>query len=72
MRETLDERLVAAHAKRDLVALSALYAEAADAAGNLDAECFFLTQAYVCALDAGGAQAENLRARLVVHGREER
>ena len=39
--------------------------------GEIDAACFFLTQAYVFALSAGAPQADALRARLQAHGREE-
>ncbi len=69
----LDARLLAAHAAGDAAALAALYAEAGDRAearGAVDAACFFLTQAYVFALEAGHAAAATLHARLVAHGRE--
>ncbi len=70
----LDDRLLAAHAAGDLPALVGLYAEAADgreAAGNIDAACFYLTHAYVFALDQGDARAGALHARLKARGREE-
>jgi hypothetical protein len=70
----LDAALLAAHAARDELALARLYACAADAAearGETDAACFFLTQAYVFALCAGAAEADALHARLLAHGREE-
>lgn len=66
----LHEQMLAAHAARDQKALISLYAAAADSANNLDAACFFLTHAYVFALEAGAPQARNLHARLKRHGRE--
>ena len=70
----LDAALLAAHAAGDEPALAQLYARAADAAetaGEIDAACFFLTQAYVFALSAGASQADALHARLLAYGREE-
>lgn len=71
--ERLDNALLKAHACDDGEALVALYAEAADrelAAGNVQAGCFFLTHAYVYALEAGDPQADRLHALLKRHGRE--
>lgn len=70
----LDADLLAAHAAGDQPALVRLYAEAGDAAeaaGEIDAACFFLTHAYVFALASGAAEAGALHARLLAHGREE-
>lgn len=70
----LDAALLAAHAAGDEAALARLYARAGDlaeAAGETDAACFFLTQAYVFALATGAAGSEALHARLAAHGREE-
>ena len=67
----LNARMIAAHEARDKAALVALYTEAADAANALDAECFFLSHAYIFALEAGSPQEATLRARLLAHGREE-
>ena len=66
----LDTRLIAAHEAGDRRALIGLYAEAADRMNDLDAACFFLTHAYVFALEAGAPQASDLHAQLVKHGRE--
>lgn len=66
----LDERLLAAHSADDRQALVALYTEAADAANDLDAACFYLTHAYIYALEQGHPMAQPLHARLVSHGRE--
>jgi hypothetical protein len=70
----LDAQLLAAHAAGDERALAPLYARAADAAeaaGEVDAACFFLTHAYVFALATGAPEAGALHARLLAHGREE-
>jgi hypothetical protein len=66
----LDTRLIAAHEAGDRRALIGLYAEAADRMNDLDAACFFLTHAYVFALEAGTSEAAPLHARLKAHGRE--
>ncbi|WP_375690957.1 hypothetical protein [Pseudooceanicola sp. LIPI14-2-Ac024] len=65
----LNAALLAAHDRGDLPRLIALYAEAADGAAP-EATGFFLTQAYILALDCGDARAPDLRARLVAMGRE--
>lgn len=70
-RAELDAALIAAHEKGDGPALVRLYTEAADQANDVDAECFFLTHAYVFALEAGAPEAVDLHARLKAHGREE-
>lgn len=73
-RATLDAALIAAHEQGDKARLVALYREAADraeAAGETDACCFFLTHAYVFALVTGDPQAPRLHARLLAAGREE-
>lgn len=66
----LDARLLAAHAAGDRAALARLYAQAADSAADTDAAGFFLTQAYIFALDAGLGEAAVLHARLKADGRE--
>lgn len=65
----LDNALLAAHAAGDRAGLARLYVTAAEGAEH-DAASFFLTQAYVFALDAGDPAAPALRARLVALGRE--
>ncbi|SDO67731.1 hypothetical protein SAMN05216196_1087 [Lutimaribacter pacificus] len=67
----LDQRLLAAHARDDRQALILLYAEAGDIAPDIDAACFYLTHAYVFALEAGAPEAAGLHARLRAAGREE-
>ncbi len=66
----LDERLTKAHAVGDTSALAALYEEAADTAPDEDAAAFFLTHAYVHALEAPLPCAARLKHRLVSLGRE--
>jgi len=68
----LDARLLAADAAGNLADLTGLYIEAADAAKDEAAAGFFLTQAYVFALEAGLPQAETLRTRLIAMGRDRR
>lgn len=71
MSADLHIRMLAAHAQPDPAALIALYTEAADSANDIDTSCFFLTHAYIFALEAGAPQASRLHSRLVLHGREE-
>ena len=69
----LDAKLLAAHAAGDAVRLVALYTEAADgreAQNDIDAACFYLTHAYVFALEAGLPEAARLNERLAAHGRD--
>ncbi len=71
-RDTLDAGLLQAHADHDLPGLIDLYTQAADqaeAAGDINAACFFLTQAFVFALEDGAPEAIPLNQRLVTHGR---
>jgi hypothetical protein len=66
----LEAAILAAHAADDRRALARLYARAADRLNDLDAACFFLTHAYVFALETGAPEAGKLHARLKAHGRE--
>lgn len=66
----LDARLLAAHEAQDSDALITLYSLAAAQAGDIDTACFYLTHAYIFALDRGDIRASDLRAQLVAHGRE--
>ena len=66
----LDAALLAAHAAGDRAALIRLYAQAADAANDADAASFYLTHAYVFALEAGAPEAAALHARLKAEGRD--
>lgn len=64
----LDAALQSAHARSDKKMLIALYAAAA--ARRPEAAAFFLTHAYVYALESGAKEAAPLRARLVALGAE--
>lgn len=66
---TLDADLLAAHARGDGSALVALYTQAADEAADINAACFYLTQAYVFALELGLPEVGKLNMRLVAHDR---
>ena len=66
----LDEKILQTHATGDTAALATLYAEAAKAQICETSRGFFLTQAYVFALDAGLADASHLRDLLIASGRE--
>lgn len=66
----LNAQLIAAHETNDIAALGALYTKAADQSGNIDQACFYLTHAYVFALERGDPSACVLRERLAAHGRE--
>ena len=68
----LNALLLAAHEAGDTPALTRLYQRAADQADNLDAACFYLTHAYVFALESGHPDTEAIRLRLVAEGREPR
>ena len=72
--QDLDREIEIAHKSGDAHRLIELYTRAADLheqAGNIDAACFFLTNALVFALQEGVAVAQTLRQRLHDHGREE-
>ena len=71
-REPLQDALLAAHGIDDRRALVALYRDAADlafAAQNIDKECFFLTHAWVFALETDHDLCRELFARLDRYGR---
>jgi hypothetical protein len=70
----LDHEILAAHACANTARLPALYRRAGEAmleGGNTDAGCFYLTHAYIYALEAGHVMARELHEILVSHGREE-
>ena len=66
----LDTQLIAAHEAGDAVLLIRLYTQAADEACCEEAAGFYLTHAYVFALEAGAPEAPALRQRLIDMGRE--
>ncbi len=65
----LQDRLLAAHARDDRAGLVVLYTEAADTAPDIDAACFYLTHAYIFALEQGDGAAKELYQRLKTQGR---
>lgn len=69
----LDAALLAAHAKQDAGTLIGLYAQAGEAvqAQDADAACFYFTQAFIFALEAGDPRALGLQVRLHALGRED-
>ncbi len=72
-RQSIERKLQAAFERNDLELLAAIYTDAANASeqrGEFDEACFFLTQAYVCALQQGTDSAAELRLRLIEFGRE--
>lgn len=66
-----DDEVLAAHARGDKARLVTLYAEAADHAASEDEAGFFLTFAYVFALETGHPMTARLKSRLVAAGRDE-
>jgi len=58
-----------AHERGDADALVTLYTAAADGTTDIDQACFYLTQAFVFALEAGLPQMHDLNVRLAAHGR---
>ena len=66
----LNDRLLAAHKACDHAALVALYTDAAAHSDDPDAAGFYLTHAYIFALETGHRDAAHLRAQLVAQGRE--
>ena len=68
--KSLDRQLLKAHDANDTAALVSLYTQAADHTDDVDAACFYLTHAYVFALERGYKAADALRERLAARGRE--
>ena len=66
----LNDKLLAAHSAGNKLALVELYTMAADQSDTSDAEGFFLTHAYVFALEINHPDAPILKARLVAAGRD--
>lgn len=70
-REALDQALLDAHARNDLEGLVRLYTHAADEAEarqEIEAANFYLTHAFVFALEGGAAEAAPLNQRLAARG----
>lgn len=73
--QELDKHLLQAHADNDVPALIRLYHEAAERAEqnqDLDAACFYLTHAFVFALEYGAPEADELNRKLYERGRAHR
>lgn len=67
--KSLDDRLLDAHTRGAKAELVALYSQAAQGTADINARCFYLTHAYVFALELGHPDAPDLRNQLKVHGR---
>lgn len=65
----LDGQLLAAHAANNLSDLIALYEQASTQAKTPVAKGFYLTHAFIFALEAGDKRAAMLRQRLASMGR---
>lgn len=70
MTGLLEARLLAAHEADDRAALIALYTQAAERDAVPGGRAFYLTHAYVYALETGDARAAPLHAALVALGAE--
>ncbi len=73
-REELNSRILDAWSQGDDPLLAGLYAAAGQLmldSGLVDEGCFFLTQAYILALENGLGSAPTIHAELVRLGREE-
>lgn len=70
--KALDAALLVAHEAKDNAMLVRLYRQAGeDALADDEVQgCFYLTHAYVFALEAGFDEAAEIHAILVAHGRE--
>lgn len=70
----LHTALLRAHEQNDLKQLVILYRKAGMSrldTNDVDAGCFYLTHAYIFALEAGLSLAKEIHGTLVAHGREE-
>ncbi|MEM7471149.1 MAG: hypothetical protein AAF340_07335 [Pseudomonadota bacterium] len=68
--DDLDTRLRAAHESGDRSILIGLYCEAAEMSSDAEATGFYLTHAYVFALESGDPRAADLKKQLVSMGRD--
>lgn len=68
--DPLEAALLRAHAANDAAALANLYRKAAEQAPTEAQQAFFLTQAYIFALEVGAPTADPIRQRLVALKRE--
>lgn len=68
----LHQQMLEAHARQDLNSLITLYALAGrqmETRGDIDAACFYLTHAYVYALELDAPELSGLQTRLAAYGR---
>ncbi|MDW3221681.1 MAG: hypothetical protein R8G34_02145 [Paracoccaceae bacterium] len=68
---SIEAQLLVAHEAGDQAALVRLYTEAARVVQDEDARGFYLTHAYIFALEAGLAEAKGLQEELIDLGRED-
>ena len=71
-RDALNSALLKAHEdddKDELVKLYTLAADLTEKEHDLDASCFYLTHAFVFALEQGNVEAFKLNKRLAKHNR---
>ena len=66
----LNDDIIKAHNEGDNWKLISLYTQASNSANSTDLESFFLTQAYVLALEQNHPAQRQLKSRLVAFGRE--
>ncbi|MEM6610433.1 MAG: hypothetical protein AAF689_17875 [Pseudomonadota bacterium] len=69
-RDDLNSALMEAFAADDRDRIAQLYAAAAEETEDASEAAFFLTHAYVFALECGSPEAPNLRKKLVLLGAE--
>lgn len=70
-KDRLDQAMLAAHEDGDYDQLVRLYTQAAQEASTAQAQSFYLTHAYVFALESDHPMCNALKARLVALGSEE-
>ena len=72
--DEINENIIAAHKRNDLNNLALLYKSLGMyelEKSNIDAGCFFLTNAYTYALEENLNSAKKIHKMLKLHGREE-
>lgn len=72
MTASLDQALISAHLADDVDALIGLYQQAAKEADTDDQKAFFLTHAYIFALERGDRRAASIQRELIAMGRDTR
>ena len=69
MADDLNARISDAHARNDKDGLIKLYHQAAQDSQDADETCFFLTYAYIFALETGHPLTHDLAQKLQSYGR---